>query len=103
MGTRIEYTEADIPKDLAADAIAVQSACNMIAIVHSLERTIAKIRAHANNKGTDWVNQHPVVRLFVHQMAYLSCGTLVEDGPRTYSEDYDLCQKASESAAVVAR
>jgi hypothetical protein len=56
------------------DAINVQSACNLSGVAHSLSRAVAAIwdEAHAQGKGTQWVNQHPIVVLYVAQLAALS-------------------------------
>lgn len=55
-------------------AIDAQSACNVSGLTHSLCDVIRRIWevAHARHRGTDWVNQHPIVQLFSYQIVYLS-------------------------------
>ena len=52
------------------DAMYSQSACNLSAIAHSLTDVLGRIRQEVH--GTDAVNKHPIVRLYVEQMAHLS-------------------------------
>jgi hypothetical protein len=63
------------PKDYAM-AFESQCACNLSGITHWFDKVISKIwdEAQSRKKGTDWVNQHPICRLFAEQMAYLSSG-----------------------------
>lgn len=55
-------------------AVFSQDACSLSGIVHQLSRTISKIweEAHKKGKGTDWVNNHPICRLFAEQIAHLT-------------------------------
>jgi len=69
--------KASVPT--AADyqrAIDSQSACNLSGIVKSLARDLDKIweEARALNKGTNYVNTHPICRLYAEQIMFLSCG-----------------------------
>jgi hypothetical protein len=64
------------------DALDVQSACNLSGVVHSFSRVISKLREEVNKlgpecepsspKGTDWVNSHPICRLYAEQIAFLT-------------------------------
>jgi hypothetical protein len=51
-----------------------QGACNLSGLAHSLSKVITKVWAEARvqGHGTDWVNNHPIVRLYVEQMYYLA-------------------------------
>jgi hypothetical protein len=66
------------------EAIFVQSACNLIAIINSFNKVLDKIfyEARMNGKGTDWINKHPICRLYAEQIIYLS-------GSVSYSEAYN--------------
>lgn len=56
------------------DAIFSQSACNLGALVKSLNDKLDAIwlEARSLGQGTEYVNNHPIVRLYVEQMASLS-------------------------------
>lgn len=55
---------------LATEALNIQNACNMGGVSNSFAKVVNDVWqiAHANNKGTDWVNNHPVVRLFASKI-----------------------------------
>lgn len=69
-----------------AKALMSQGACNMSGLVHALDQVITKIcnEAHATRRGTEFVNQHPIVRLYVEQMMHLARG-------RDWSRAYKIC------------
>jgi hypothetical protein len=61
-------------------ALDVQSACNLSGVVHSFSEIIGRIweEAHkdlSEKRGTDWVNNHPICRLFAEQISFLSSKT----------------------------
>jgi len=58
-------------------ALDVQSACNLSGVVHSFSAVIKRVwdEANALGKGTDWVNSHPICRLYAEQIAYLASKT----------------------------
>ena len=55
-------------------AIEVQDACNLSAVVHSMDETMSDLwaMARALGKGTDWVNNHPICRLYASKIAHLT-------------------------------
>lgn len=73
------------------DAITVQDACNLSGVVHSFSRVISKIwvEARKEKKGTEWVNQHPISKMYSDKIlhlagecnmnTYLSCERQVEE------------------------
>jgi hypothetical protein len=64
-------------------AMCSQDACNLSGLVHSLSGVMDRIWAEARGqgKGTEYVNNHPIVRLYVEQLQHL-CRT-------PYHEAYD--------------
>jgi hypothetical protein len=82
-----------------ADALAVQSACNASGIIHSLGRVIDKVwnEARIENQGTDFVNRHPIVQLFVHQLAWLTCGYGMPTD--AFSKAYNECTRLAAETA----
>jgi hypothetical protein len=70
-------------------ALVSQSACNLSGLVHSLAYSLELIWEEANEqgKGTDYVNSHPIVRLYLEQMSFL-CRS-------DYSESYRACLERS--------
>lgn len=70
-------------------ALLSQSACNLSGLVHSLAYAVELIweEARAQGQGTDYVNSHPIVRLYVEQMTFL-CKS-------DYSASYRACLERS--------
>ena len=52
----------------------VQDACNLSGVVHSMDETMSDLwaMARALGKGTDWVNNHPICRLYASKIAHLT-------------------------------
>jgi len=96
-GCRVDPNNVDhegqtLSKDDYAAATAVQCACNLGAVIHTFDRIIDKLQYEARvfGHGTDWINQHPITRMFAEQIAFLS-------SPRDYSEAASICEtKAKE-------
>lgn len=55
-------------------AMDCQDACNLSGVVHSFDRAVTAIWAEANKqgKGTDWVNTHPIVALYLSKLVDLN-------------------------------
>ena len=73
MAVKLDTTEKLTPHDYEF-AIFAQSACNLSGIVHSFSEVMHKIwnEAHAQGHGTDWVNRHPIARLYAEQITHLT-------------------------------
>jgi hypothetical protein len=69
------------------DIAIAQNACNAGALVKTLARLVDKLwaEARANSKGTDYVNQHPLMRLHAEQIYFLA--------RRDWSEAMTYCQQ----------
>lgn len=91
-----EYSNADIPVEAARDALAVQGACNLSGVAISLGQHMKTICDLPTNKGTDWKNHHPVVVLFMVQLAHLSTRDVV--GVEGYSACVALCEEVIREA-----
>lgn len=61
-------------QQLMDEARGASGACNASGLVHSLSRAMTDLWAIANDRGlgTDWVNRHPVVILYLEQINYLA-------------------------------
>lgn len=83
------------PDDYAR-ALDAQSACNLSGIVHSFSDVLSRIWNEANEtgKGTEFVNKHPISRLYAEQIAYLSGGGATLDGD-SYSKAHAVCMEKS--------
>jgi hypothetical protein len=81
-----------LTKDDYRKAIIAQDAVNASGLVHSLSEVMPRIREEPDCTGTDYVNHHPIVVLYINKLASLncSCDTL------TYSAAYALCRKRAE-------
>jgi len=70
-------------------ALLSQDACNLSGLVHSLSKAMELIweEATEQGQGTNYVNNHPIVRLYLEQMSYLC--------QADYSASYKTCQEKS--------
>jgi len=70
-------------------ALLSQSACNLSGLVHHLSKAMTLIweEAREQEQGTDYVNSHPIVRLYVEQMGFLCRAD--------YSASYRTCLERS--------
>jgi hypothetical protein len=57
-------------------ALHSQSACNLSGIVRAFAKVTEKLwnEAHAAGQGTDFVNEHPISRLYAEQIYHLAGG-----------------------------
>jgi hypothetical protein len=71
------------------NALLSQSACNLSGLVHSLSQAMELIweEATEHGQGTDYVNSHPIVRLYVEQLSFLCRAD--------YSASYQTCLEKS--------
>ncbi len=63
-------------KTACKNALQVQDAVNLSGIIHSFSRDFEALWKEADRlkKGTQYVNTHPVCRLYLEQIAFLVCG-----------------------------
>lgn len=56
------------------EAVIVQDACNLCGVVQSFAKILPVImdESRAKGLGTDWVNQHPISKLFASKITSLS-------------------------------
>ena len=61
-------------QQLAQQALDVQDACNLSGVVHAMSRGMEALwaEAHQHGHGTEWVNEHPIVTLFIDKLAHLN-------------------------------
>ena len=62
-------------KQAAETALFVQDACNLSGVLRSMTDIVFETLwpiAHETGKGTDWVNQHPIVSLFLSKLSSLN-------------------------------
>ncbi len=86
------YTVDEIPPDMAKEALDVQDACNACGVAQALARHMRALMAHPKSNGTNWVNEHPVVVLFLDKLVNLATKTNVD---YTYvGQAWDLCEKS---------
>ena len=55
-------------------ALDCQDACNLTGVLHSFAECTDAIwdAARAQGEGTDWVNRHPIVTMFLYKLADLN-------------------------------
>ena len=85
-----------LPKKVWQDALAVQDACNLSGVVKDFARVVDLIWAEARelDKGTDYVNQHPVCVLYIDKLASLA---RCQDDTGIVFRAYDMAHKAIEA------
>jgi hypothetical protein len=66
----VNYQEA------ARWAIDCQDACNLSGVTHSYDKAVSAVFEEAQKlgKGTDWINTHPIVTLFLSKLGSLNGG-----------------------------
>jgi len=65
-------------REAAQLALQVQDASNLSGVVHDLPEVMDAIWIEGYGKGTDWVNQNPIVRLILYKLCSLN-GLAVSD------------------------
>ena len=59
----------------AQTAVDCQDACNLSGVLYSFAdamKTAIRPEAERLNKGTDWINQHPIVYMFAYKLLALN-------------------------------
>lgn len=81
-------------RNIYADALQVQNACNLSGVVRSWAEAMEPIWAEARalGKGNDYVNTHPVNVLFAEQVYHLTGSS------QTYSSAYARCKGKEKEA-----
>lgn len=61
-------------KEAAQMALDVQDACNMGGVARTFPEVVQAVREEATRlgKGTDWVNQHPIVQAYADKIIDLA-------------------------------
>ncbi len=96
-----EYTEADVPLELAVYAIAIQDACNLSGLALTFGKMVMPALCdHPRNCGTAWKNHHPIVVLWLNKMTNLCTGDCGDDDG-AFSKAYGLCADVVEAAKAV--
>jgi hypothetical protein len=76
-------------QEAARLAITVQDACNLSGVLRSFHEIVSEVlwpEARKQGKGTEFVNTHPIVTLFLDKLASLNRGALTCDYQYAYSE-----------------
>ena len=61
---------------IARDATFAQDACNLSGVAHAFSRAVSVLwdEANATGRGTDFVNTHPVSKLYAYKLFTLAFG-----------------------------
>lgn len=78
-------------------AIDVQDACNLSGVVHSFSQIVTAIwdEARARGEGTEYVNTHPIVQLFLDKL-----NALAHTGVADLSEAWRICEERAQGRWV---
>jgi hypothetical protein len=85
----------------AKTAIECQDACNLSGVLASFKEIVHEViwpEARRVGKGTEWVNQHPIVTLFLSKLCSLNGGYFECNYPHANEE----CEALSASATAEA-
>jgi hypothetical protein len=76
-------------------ALNAGSACNLSGVVHSFSGVLTRIwdEAREQGEGTNWVNQHPISRMYAYAINKLSYGDFGGDLDQ-YVNAYNACLDA---------
>jgi len=69
-------------RELAKEALAIQSCFNLSSIVHSFSRCICRLRAIAKEEGWEdeqEIRRHPISVLFSNRIGYLTYSTSIDE------------------------
>jgi hypothetical protein len=90
------------PTNIYRSALQVQDACNLSGVAHSLSRDVLPAvwaEAHAAGQGTEYVNTHPAVVLFVDKLASLAhVQGITDSSMQAYSNAARTCEERAEVA-----
>lgn len=77
-------------KKLATEALEVQDACNLCGLAQRFGEVMIALNRHPQNTlGTEWVNQHPITRVWLDK--FCSLARLEQDRrSRSYQNCWDL-------------
>ena len=83
-------------KELARNVLLIQDACNLSGVVHSFSIAMSILCEYKYqlNQGTDWVNNHPVAKMYASKIHALS-GMGVSD-TEEFHHAYEACKKLAE-------
>ena len=79
-------------QEAAQSAILCQDACNLSGVLASFHNVVMDVlwpEARRLGKGTEWVNSHPIVGLFLSKLVDLN-------GDQDFSQAYDAVKKLAE-------
>jgi len=68
--TAITIVPDERMQQLAKDSIQIQDACNGTSVSKLLNRTMCALGKY--NEGSDWVNQHPIVKSIINKLEHLA-------------------------------
>ena len=82
-------------KDAAREALSVQDACNLSGVVFAMHQATAIIwqEAHKRALGTEFVNTHPVMILFIDKLCHLA---KYDQSGISLIHTYDECHKLAD-------
>lgn len=103
-------------QEAAQAALDVQDACNLSGVVRSFNEIVIDVlwpEAQRLDKGTEWVNSHPIVTLFLSKLASLNrseclCSECLDSFSRASAEVEKLAraieptEKVSEPTTLIA-
>jgi hypothetical protein len=86
-------------QDAAKTALQIQDACNLSGVIHSFPEIMETIWTEARrvNAGTNWVNRHPIVTVFLDKLASLNDSEcLCSDHYAHVQSSFDLVRKLAD-------
>jgi hypothetical protein len=87
----VSKTREDVLCTEARVALDIQDACNLKGVIYRLSCAREELSALGRDKGTDWFNNHPIMRLYASKIHSLT-GMGLSDIDR-FAEAYTLCER----------
>ena len=82
------------------EGLQVQNACNLSGVVHTLSPVVSKVwdEAHELKKGTDYVNTHPLVIVYLDKINSLA--RIQGDAGSIVNEAFAFVEKQAETSLL---
>jgi hypothetical protein len=62
----------DVHVRLAQEALAIENACNACGLAQRFHHVMIELNRNEQSRGTGWVNQHPIVKLWLDKFLSLA-------------------------------
>jgi hypothetical protein len=86
-------------QQLAKESLDIQDACNSCGLAQRFAKVMIELHQHPDYKGTDWLNKHPIVQMWISKFEHLA-GLDQSSSLETYGIVADLADGATTNGGV---